>query len=322
MDPNTIADALPKSWVDTHAPPSLRPYLRLARYDRPIGFYLLVIPCWAGMALAHLTRPWSASDAVLAAGFFVGALAMRGAGCTYNDIVDRDLDAQVARTAKRPIASGAISVKSAMLFVLAQCLVGLLVLLLLPPLARMVALASIPLIVAYPFMKRITFWPQAWLGLTFNWGVLVGYVAIAGAITTPLLLAYAGLFFWTLGYDTIYAHQDKEDDALIGVKSTARLFGTRTKTALFMIYGACLILLAYAGILEAGELASADRAIILSGWLPVIFFAFFLSDQVNKTDFNDSDSCLKAFKQNKLAGISYVAVLAAAPSVLRWVETF
>ncbi len=320
-DQQTIKDAVPLGWVDTRAPLGWRPYLRLARYDRPIGFWLLVIPCWVGMALAHLTRPWEFYDVTLALAFWVGALFMRGAGCTYNDIVDRDLDAKVERTAKRPIAAGLVSVNKAWIFLIAQCLVGLVVLLILPPLARGVALGSLPLILAYPFMKRITFWPQAWLGLTFNWGVLVAYVAVAGTISTAALLAYGGLFFWTLGYDTIYAHQDREDDALIGIKSTARLFGRHTKTALVIIYAATLVLLAFAGISETDAMGDTSRAAMVGGWLPTILFAFFLSEQVSKTDFNDANACLATFKQNKVAGVSYVIALALAPFILRAIET-
>ena len=319
-DHQSIADAIPRGWVDTRAPHQWRPFLRLARYDRPIGFWLLAIPCWIGMALAHLGQAWTLHEGVLALAFWVGALAMRGAGCTYNDIVDRDLDAQVSRTARRPIASGAVSVKTAWAFLLLQCLVGLGVLIILPTTARLVALAAIPLILGYPYMKRITYWPQAWLGLTFNWGVLVGYVAIEGTITTPLLLAYAGLFFWTLGYDTIYAHQDKEDDALIGVKSTARLFGRHTKNALFVIYAAALILLALAGIAQTSLLETADQAIIVGSWLPTLLFAFFLAEQITRTNFNDANACLRAFKQNKTAGLVYVITLALSPALLAWLE--
>jgi len=319
-DHKPIADAIPQGWVDTRAPHQWRPFLRLARYDRPIGFWLLAIPCWIGMALAHLGQPWTTHDGLLALSFWVGALAMRGAGCTYNDIVDRDLDAKVSRTALRPIASGAVSVKTAWAFLMLQCLVGLGVLIILPAMARFVALAAIPLILAYPYMKRITFWPQAWLGLTFNWGVLVGYVAIHGTITTPLLLAYAGLFFWTLGYDTIYAHQDKEDDALIGVKSTARLFGRHTKNALFVIYAATLILLAFAGITQTALLETADQATLVGSWLPTLLFAFFLAEQITKTDFNDANACLRAFKQNKIAGLVYVITLAFSPPLLAWLQ--
>ncbi len=318
MEPiaDTIADARPSGWVDTRAPAAWRPWLRLARYDRPIGFWLLAIPCWVGMALAHLDRPWTGQDALLALAYWVGALAMRGAGCTYNDIVDRKLDAKVARTAKRPVASGRVSVGAAWRFLLIQALVGLGVLVVLPPLARLVALASLPLIFAYPFMKRITYWPQAWLGLTFNWGVLVGYVAIAGTITPALLAAYAGLFFWTLGYDTIYAHQDKEDDALIGIKSTARLFGRHTRLALFVIYAACVLLLAGAAMLECP--AAAPLA-CLGGICAAALFALFLSDQVRTTDFDNAGDCLRAFKQNKTAGLAYVASLALLPPALAWI---
>jgi 4-hydroxybenzoate polyprenyltransferase len=319
-DNQTIKDAVPKGWVDTLAPMRMRPFLRLARYDRPIGFWLLAIPCWVGMALAHLNQPWTSNDLVLALSFWVGAVAMRGAGCTYNDIVDRKLDAQVSRTALRPVAAGIISVRMAWAFLLLQCLVGLIVLLVLPPMARLVALGSLPLILAYPFMKRITFWPQAWLGLTFNWGVLVGYVAIAGRLTPALFLAYAGLFFWTLGYDTIYAHQDKEDDALIGVKSTARLFGRHTKNALIVIYAASLVLLAMAGAVQTGTMA--EQASRVGSWLPVLVFAFFLAEQITRTDFNNADACLRAFKQNKTAGLAYVILLALGPFILAWIEQF
>jgi len=219
-----IADSAPKGWVE-RAPQPLRPYLRLARYDRPIGFWLLGAPGWFGVALANVDATLHASDACIALLIAIGAVAMRGAGCTYNDIVDRDLDAQVARTADRPLAAGTVTLRAAWIFLLAQCAVGLGVLLALPRPAQLIALLALPLVAGYPFMKRITWFPQAWLGLTFNWAVLVGFAASAGEIRAEVLVAYAGLAVWTFGYDTIYAHQDREDDALVGVKSTARFFG-------------------------------------------------------------------------------------------------
>ena len=219
-----VADSLPQSWVD-RAPAAMRPYLRLARYDRPVGFWLLGLPCWMGLVLARTGSGLGWVDLYYAILFAIGAIAMRGAGCTYNDIVDQDLDAQVGRTADRPLPAGSVSLKQAWIFLLAQCGVGLIVLVQLPLLAIGVGLGSLVLVAAYPFMKRITWWPQAWLGLTFNWGIPVAYTAAAGTFDLAALALYAGAVFWTLGYDTIYAHQDAEDDALVGVKSTARLFG-------------------------------------------------------------------------------------------------
>src|SRR5215469_9414782 len=248
------ADAVPESWVDA-APVRLQPWLRLMRLDRPIGAILLFLPCVFGLALgaAALGRGfgiWS-GDFVLLALFGLGAIVMRGAGCTYNDIVDRDIDAKVARTRGRPIPSGAVGVRGAWIFLGAQCLVGLLVLVQLNLFAIELGAASLILVAAYPFMKRITWWPQAWLGLTFNWGALLGFAAETGMIDVPDLSVYAGLFFWTLGYDTIYAHQDKEDDALIGVKSTARLLGARSRDWIDGFYGVAVLLLLLALVFGA-----------------------------------------------------------------------
>jgi 4-hydroxybenzoate polyprenyltransferase len=243
------ADAAPSTWVD-RAPPSAQPYLRLMRLDRPIGTWLLYWPCVFGLVLGAIAseRPFASwHDLYLLILFGIGSLVMRGAGCTYNDIVDRDIDAQVARTRARPIPSGAVSVRQAWLFLAAQLVVGLLVLVQLNLFAIEVGAASLLLVAAYPFMKRITWWPQAWLGLTFNWGALVGFAAQTGTIDTSDLLLYAGLICWTLGYDTIYALQDKEDDALIGVKSTARLFGARAREWVLGFYAACLALVLAAG---------------------------------------------------------------------------
>jgi len=241
----TIKDSVTGGWVE-RSPASVRPYLRLSRYDRPIGFWLLALPGWTGLAFAGLTQGYALSDFKWAALIAIGAVAMRGAGCTYNDIIDRDLDAQVERTALRPLPAGSVTVKQAWVWLTLQCLVGLAVLAFFPRLAQIIALSSLALVAAYPFMKRVTYWPQAWLGLTFNWAVLVAYVAKTGQLGTPLFLLYAGLVFWTIGYDTIYACQDTEDDALIGVKSTARLFGSKTRFWLGTAYGLCSLLLAMA----------------------------------------------------------------------------
>jgi 4-hydroxybenzoate polyprenyltransferase len=294
-----VADSLPTSWVDK-APEVLRPYLRLARYDRPIGFWLLAIPCWQGLLLAGAGSGLSLDTVLYALLFGVGAVAMRGAGCTYNDIIDKDLDAQVERTADRPLAAGTVSLKAAWAFLAAQCLVGLIVLIQLPLIAIGIGLAALLLVAAYPFMKRITWWPQAWLGLTFNWGVLVAYAAAAGTIDLAALALYFSGVFWTLGYDTIYACQDAEDDALVGVRSTARLFGEHSRHWIAGFYGAAAIL---AGI--AGVLAGA------SAWFAAGFalYAFHLFDQIRRLDPRDGAACLTLFKANRLTGILLIGAL-------------
>ena len=224
----SVADAT-GNWVDKTAPPWSRPYLRLARLDRPIGSWLLLLPCWWSCALAAIAAHNTPSVAQLAL-FFVGAFAMRGAGCTYNDIVDRDLDASVERTRSRPIPSGQVSVFSAGVCLVAQALIGLSVLLSFNVFTIGLGIASLVIVAVYPFMKRITYWPQIVLGLAFSWGALMGWAAVFARLDAPALLLYAGSIAWVIGYDTIYAHQDREDDALIGIKSTALLFGERTKS--------------------------------------------------------------------------------------------
>ena len=219
-----LPDAAPTNWVDRWAPVALRPWLKLGRFDRPAGIWLLMLPGWQGIALAGAMQGrWP--DPVLLLLFLLGAGLMRAAGCAYNDIVDRDIDAKVARTAARPVASGRITVKQAWAFTLGCCLASLAILLMLPPLCWLLGVLSLGLVAAYPFMKRITWWPQAWLGLTFNWGALMGFAAAADELSPSAALLYAGGVFWTLGYDTIYAIQDLEDDALAGVKSSARRLG-------------------------------------------------------------------------------------------------
>lgn len=238
------ADA-PPSWVD-YLPQSLQGFARLSRFDRPIGFWLLAIPCWMGVAFAGLDVGWRATNLLYGILFGIGAIAMRGAGCTINDLADEDLDRQVARTAERPLPSGAVTRTQAYIWLAAQLTVGLLVLLFLPLAAKIVALLSIPLVVAYPFMKRITWWPQAWLGITFNWGFPVGYFTAGGNDYFWAALFYLGLIAWTIGYDTIYARQDVKDDAIVGIKSTARLFGDKTLPAVAGIYGLCALLIGIA----------------------------------------------------------------------------
>ncbi|MCR9266415.1 MAG: 4-hydroxybenzoate octaprenyltransferase [Alphaproteobacteria bacterium] len=291
-----VADSLPQSWVD-RAPAAMRPYLRLARYDRPVGFWLLGLPCWMGLVLARTGSGLGWVDLYYAILFAIGAIAMRGAGCTYNDIVDRDLDAQVGRTADRPLPAGSVSLKQAWIFLLAQCGVGLIVLVQLPLLAIGVGLGSLVLVAAYPFMKRITWWPQAWLGLTFNWGIPVAYTAAAGTFDLAALALYAGAVFWTLGYDTIYAHQDAEDDALVGVKSTARLFGENSQYWVAGFYGVNAILVAL-----AIWFSQATPFVVL----PFTLYTAHLFNQVRKLDITDGAQCLALFKSNRTSGLLLV----------------
>lgn len=294
-----VADSLPTSWVD-RAPLALRPYLRLARYDRPIGFWLLALPCWMGLMAARIGDGLGLQDLWLAVLFAIGAIAMRGAGCTYNDIVDRELDALVARTADRPLAAGTVTLKQAWLFLAGQALVGLIVLLQLPLIAIAVGLASLLLVAAYPFMKRITWWPQAWLGLTFNWGVPVAYIAATGRVDGVMIVLYIACVLWTLGYDTIYAQQDSEDDALVGVKSTARLFGESSQYWVAGFYGANAILIAL-----AIWMSQATPWIVI----PFTLYTAHLFNQVRRLDIEDGARCLALFKSNRISGLLLVATL-------------
>lgn len=284
-----LKDSIPQGWVE-RCPGRTRPFLRLARYDRPAGFWLLGLPAPIGLTFAGLNIGFGIMDIMWTLLFAIGAIAMRGAGCTYNDIVDRDLDVQVERTALRPLASGSVSLKQAWIWLLAQCGVGLLVLLCLPRLAQIIALCSLILVAIYPFMKRITFWPQSWLGLTFNWAVLVAYATKTGELTLPIIALYVGLVFWTIGYDTIYACQDVEDDAMIGVKSTARLFGDQVPLAVGILYTICTALIAYALFLQAGS-----KAIIA-----LIPFALHLAWQTTSLP---KQQFLPLFKSNRMAAL-------------------
>lgn len=297
-----VPDSLPKTWVD-RAPDGVRPYLRLARYDRPAGFWLLALPCFQGLALAGIGFGFSGIDLYYALLFAIGAVAMRGAGCTYNDIVDRDLDAQVARTADRPLAAGTVSLRQAWIFLVAQSLVGLLVLIQLPPVAIATGLGALVLVAGYPFMKRITWWPQAWLGLTFNWGALVAFAAGAGGFAPEAFLLYASGLFWTLGYDTIYACQDIEDDALVGVKSSARALGPRLLPGLWIFYALSALLAAAAGVVAGASLVFA---------VLVAVYAAHLFSQLLRVDLTDGASCLSAFKSNRTSGLLLTLGYAAA----------
>jgi 4-hydroxybenzoate polyprenyltransferase len=288
------------NWVDGLAPAWARPYLRLARLDRPIGSWLLLMPCWwsVGLAAVHAGTPVDLRHVVL---FFIGAFAMRGAGCTWNDIVDRDLDARVERTRSRPIPSGQVTVAGAALFLLLQALVGLTVLLQFNRFTVYVGFASLLVVAVYPLMKRITYWPQIVLGLAFSWGALMGWPATFARLDLPALLLYAGAISWVIGYDTIYAHQDREDDALIGVKSTALLFGERTKPILAGFYALAVVLIAWAGW-------SAGGGLVFAGGL--LAFAAHLAWQIARLDIDDPANCLVVFKSNRDAGLILFAGLA------------
>jgi 4-hydroxybenzoate polyprenyltransferase len=287
-----VADAT-GNWVDGLAPAFTRPYLRLARLDRPIGSWLLLLPCWwsVGLAGMHVEQFPSRWHILL---FFIGAFAMRGAGCTWNDLVDRNLDGLVERTRSRPIHSGQVTVAQATAFMMAQALIGFLVLMAFNRFTVITGLVSLLVVVIYPFMKRVTYWPQIFLGLAFSWGALMGWPAAFGQLDWPALVLYAGSISWVIGYDTIYAHQDREDDLLIGIKSTALLFGDNTRPMLTAFYAGAVVLIGIAGLMAGG------RLIFLLG---LIAFAVHLAWQVLRLDINDPAHCLKLFKSNRDAGL-------------------
>ena len=333
-----LPDAAKANWVDRSAPEGLKPWLKLGRFDRPIGIWLLLIPCWQGIVLpiAQYRGGDVAYHGWLFAAFALGAVLMRAAGCAFNDVVDRDIDRQVARTADRPVASGRIGVKQAMGFIVGCCMVSLLILLTLPVTAIWLGLGSLLLVAAYPFMKRITWWPQAWLGLTFNWGALMGFaaalplaaaallppeiagefqpfwwqlgearpsghaVALAPEVYVPAILLYLGGVFWTLGYDTIYALQDIEDDAMVGVKSSARRLGGRVKVGVAVFYGLAVVMAAAAGM-------SAGLGPIFA--VGVLAYAGHLAWQVRRLKADDPVLALNLFKSNREAGLILLAAI-------------
>ncbi|MEJ2817992.1 4-hydroxybenzoate octaprenyltransferase [Caulobacter sp. CCG-8] len=300
-DTAILPDAAAGNWVDRHAPPALRPWLKLGRFDRPAGIWLLMLPGWQGIALAAAGKgewpnPW------LLIAFFVGAALMRAAGCAFNDIVDRDFDAQVSRTAMRPIPAGLITVKQAWAFVVGCCLVSFGILVCLGWLAIGLGVASLALVAGYPFMKRITWWPQAWLGLTFNWGALLGYAAATHTLSWAAVLLYASGIFWTLGYDTIYAIQDLEDDALAGVKSSTRRLGAHVQKGVLAFYAASFVLvIAAAWVGDLGPLFLPLAALV----------AVHLSRQAARVRLDDPVGALALFKSNAQVGFVLVLALAA-----------
>jgi 4-hydroxybenzoate polyprenyltransferase len=296
-----VSDAT-DNWVDTRAPLWSRPYLRLSRLDRPIGSWLLLMPCWWSAALAAGVGHDVSRLPLIIVLFFVGAFAMRGAGCTWNDITDRDLDARVERTRSRPIPAGQVSVPQAAVFLVLQALVGLAVLLQFNRFAVATGIASLIIVAVYPFMKRITYWPQIVLGLAFSWGALMGFAVTFARIDATALVLYAGSIAWVIGYDTIYAHQDTEDDALIGIKSTALLFGARTRPALMVFYGLAVALIGVALVLAGAHWMA---------WFGLTAFAVHLGWQIWRVEISDPALCLRIFKSNRDAGLLLFAGLLA-----------
>ncbi len=306
-----IADAKADNWVDRYAPHVLKPYLKLGRFDRPIGYWLLLWPCWWSLALAAREQPigWQFSvsngngwpDPLLLILFYIGAVSMRAVGCAYNDIIDRDIDALVQRTALRPLASGQISLTQSIFFMAAMALIGLAVLLTFNGFAIVLGLSSLGVVSLYPHMKRITYFPQIFLGLAFNWGALLGWATITGELAPAAVVLYVAGITWTLGYDTIYAHQDKEDDTLVGVKSMAIKLGEHTRPWLAIFYSATTV-----GILVAGWLVEL-------GWvfyICLLVFASHFAWPVTKVNFDSHEDCLAKFRSNHmLGGLVFAAII-------------
>jgi 4-hydroxybenzoate polyprenyltransferase len=305
-----VRDAVRGNWVDRRAPAVTRPYLRLSRADRPIGTWLLLLPCWWGLLLAMVAdgqARWF--DLWIFAGCGLGAVLMRGAGCTWNDITDRHIDGSVARTASRPIPSGQVTAKQALAWAVVQCLVAFLILVTFPPMAIALGVLALAPVAIYPFAKRFTWWPQIFLGLAFNWGALLAWTAHSGSLGWPALLLYLSGMAWTLFYDTIYAHQDKEDDALIGVKSTARLFGEETPKWLARFLVATVALMGAALVLAAPEgNIMALVVLILGPWA----MGWHMLWQMRRLKLDDHDRLLSLFRANRDAGLLPVLFFAGA----------
>ena len=303
-DVYVLPDAIARQWLIRATPAAWHPYLQLARLDRPIGYWLLVLPCWWSSAFASVVdgkRP----DVLHLILFLVGAIVMRGSGSTYNDIVDRDLDAKVERTRHRPVASGRVGVRAAKVFLVAQALVGFVVVVQFNRFTILLGVGSLAIVAVYPFMKRFSSLPQVVLGLAFAWGGLVGWAAHFGSLARPAVLLYAGAVFWTIGYDTIYAIQDARDDPAAGIKSTARLFGARARLAVGSIYTATIVLTEAA--LVAGDVA--DHVLAQIG---VVGFALHLAWQVIRIEPDDTSGALRLFRSNRDAGLILFAGLVLA----------
>ncbi|WP_457091714.1 4-hydroxybenzoate octaprenyltransferase [Microvirga sp. P5_D2] len=297
---SSLPDAVRGHWADRLAPDGLRPYLRLARIERPIGWWLLLLPCWWSAALAAIAGGQSWPNPVHCLLFLIGAVAMRGAGCTYNDIVDRDLDTRVERTRGRPLPSGQVSLKGALAFLGLQGLVGLLVLLQFNGFAIATGFASLGVVALYPFMKRFFWMPQIVLGLAFAWGALMGWAAAFGSLSLAPILLYAGSIAWVVGYDTIYALQDIEDDEVVGIKSSARFFGERVTLGVGICYGLTVALLIPAFILIGAGIPA---------FIGLGLFALHLGWQVARIDRNDGAGALRLFRSNRDAGLLLFAFM-------------
>jgi 4-hydroxybenzoate polyprenyltransferase len=296
-DQGQVADAVKGNWVDRLAPAPARPYLRLSRADRPIGTWLLLLPCWWGLALAMAATGWRAEAVWIAAGCAIGAFLMRGAGCTWNDVTDRDIDAAVARTRSRPIPAGQVSVRGALAWMVAQALVSFAILVTFHPTAILLGILSLLPVAIYPFAKRFTWWPQVFLGIAFNWGALLAWAAFTGSLSAAPVLLYLGGIAWTLFYDTIYAYQDIEDDALIGVRSTARRFGDRP--GLWMRG----FLVATVGFMSAAVLTALPPLPGLIGLVGIWAMGWHLASQAARLDVTDPARCLVLFRSNRTAGL-------------------
>jgi 4-hydroxybenzoate polyprenyltransferase len=307
-----VADSAPGNWVDIHAPEDMRPYLRLSRADRPIGTWLLLLPCWWGALLGALAEPdtrglhtvWI----LIACG--AGAWLMRGAGCTWNDISDRDIDPLVERTKNRPLASGQLSLREAVIWMVLQMTAAFLILLTFNGPAIVLGVLSLLPVTIYPFAKRFTWWPQLFLGLAFNWGALLAWTAQTGSLGWPAVLLYLAGIAWTLFYDTIYAHQDREDDALIGVKSTARLFGENTENWLRGFLVAALVLMSLAVVYALAP--RADPLVLSLALAGAWGFGAHLNWQLRRLNINDPETCLVLFRSNRDAGLLVALVFAVA----------
>ncbi len=306
-----VADAVPENWVDTLAPSWSRPYLRLSRADRPIGTWLLLLPCWWGVLLAAASTSFKLFDLWIIVGCALGAFLMRGAGCTWNDITDRDIDAQVARTRSRPIPSGQVSTKQALAWLVIQTGLAAFILFTFNWASIGLGILALLPVAIYPFAKRFTWWPQVFLGLAFNWGALLAWTAHTGSLGWPPVILYIAGISWTLFYDTIYAHQDKEDDALIGVKSTARLFGDNTAPWLRFFMMASVMLMSIAIILALVPTGANVLALVLA-LLGAWGFGWHMMWQMRQLDTEDTDTCLRLFRSNRDAGLIPALFLAVA----------